>query len=41
MEASYCMCIIALRGYDDGFWREFFGAGAKKDEAQIMKELGY
>jgi hypothetical protein len=32
---------VRSRRYDDNFWRELFGAGGKKDEAQIMKELGY
>jgi len=32
---------VKSRRYDDNFWRELFGAGSKKDEAQIMKELGY
>ena len=32
---------IKSRRYDDDFWHELFGAGGKKDEAQIMKELGY
>ncbi len=32
---------VKSRRYDDTFWRELFGAGGKKDEAQIMKELGY
>jgi uncharacterized protein len=32
---------VKSRRYDDDFWRELFGAGGKKDEAQIMKELGY
>ncbi|MBN2387098.1 MAG: ATP-binding protein [Anaerolineales bacterium] len=32
---------VKSRRYDDNFWRELFGAGNKKDEAQIMKELGY
>ncbi len=32
---------VRSRRYDDAFWRELFGAGGKKDEAQIMKELGY
>ncbi|MDI6769946.1 MAG: ATP-binding protein [Anaerolineales bacterium] len=32
---------VKSRRYDDEFWRELFGAGGKKDEAQIMKELGY
>jgi DNA helicase HerA-like ATPase len=32
---------VKSRRYDDTFWRELLGAGSKKDEAQIMKELGY
>ncbi|MGZ6315994.1 MAG: ATP-binding protein [Anaerolineales bacterium] len=32
---------VKSRRYDDTFWRELFGAGGKKDEARIMKELGY
>ena len=32
---------VKSRRYDDQFWRELFGMGGKKDEAQIMKELGY
>jgi hypothetical protein len=32
---------VRSRRYDDEFWRELLGAGGKKDEAQIMKELGY
>jgi DNA helicase HerA-like ATPase len=32
---------VKSRRYDDDFWRELLGAGGKKDEAQIMKELGY
>ncbi len=32
---------VKSRRYDDNFWRELVGAGGKKDEAQIMKELGY
>jgi hypothetical protein len=32
---------VRSRRYDDTFWKELFGAGGKKDEAQIMKELGY
>ena len=32
---------VKSRRYDDQFWRELFGTGGKKDEAQIMKELGY
>jgi hypothetical protein len=32
---------VKSRRYDGNFWRELFGAGSKKDEAQIMKELGY
>jgi len=32
---------VKSRRYDGTFWQELFGAGGKKDEAQIMKELGY
>jgi hypothetical protein len=32
---------VKTRRYDYNFWRELFGAGGKKGEAQIMKELGY
>jgi len=32
---------VKSRRYDDQSWRELFGAGSKKDEAQIVKELGY
>jgi DNA helicase HerA-like ATPase len=32
---------VRSRRYDDNFWRELFGAGSKKDEAQIMQELGF
>jgi hypothetical protein len=32
---------VKSRRYDDQFWRELVGAGSKKDEVQIMKELGY
>lgn len=32
---------VKSRRYDDNFWRELFGGGGKKNEAQIMKELGY
>jgi hypothetical protein len=32
---------VKSRRYDDDFWRELFGAGGKKDEAQLKKELGY
>jgi hypothetical protein len=32
---------VKSRRYDDNFWRELLGAGGKKGEAQIMKELGY
>ncbi|MBU2610388.1 MAG: ATP-binding protein [Chloroflexi bacterium] len=32
---------VRSRRYDDDFWKELFGAGSKKGEAQIMKELGY
>jgi len=32
---------VKSRRYDVNFWQELFGAGGKKDDAQIMKELGY
>jgi hypothetical protein len=32
---------VKSRRYDDQFWHELFEAGSKKDEAKIMKELGY
>jgi uncharacterized protein len=32
---------VRSRRYDDQFWRELLGAGGKKDEAQLMKDLGY
>ena len=32
---------IRSRRYDDNFWKELTGMSGKKDEAQIMKELGY
>jgi hypothetical protein len=32
---------IRSRRYDDVFWRELLGAGSKKDQAWILKELGY
>jgi hypothetical protein len=32
---------VRSRRYDDNFWRELTGVSGKKDEAQIMKELGY
>jgi hypothetical protein len=32
---------VRSRRYDDAFWRELLGAGGKKDEAKLMKELGY
>ncbi len=32
---------VKSRRYDDTFWRELFGAESQKDDAQIMKELGY
>ncbi len=32
---------VRSRRYDDNFWKELFGAGGKKDESQLMKELGY
>lgn len=32
---------VKSRRYDDNFWLELLGAWKKKDDAQIMKELGY
>ncbi len=32
---------VKSRRYDDAFWQELLGAGGKKDEAQIIKELGF
>jgi len=32
---------VKSRRYDDNFWRELFGAWGKRDEGQIMGELGY
>ena len=32
---------VRSRRYDDEFWKELLGPGGKKDEAQVMKELGY
>ena len=32
---------VRSRRYDDNFWKELFGAGGKRSEAQAMKELGY
>ena len=32
---------VRSRRYDDNFWKELTGVSGKKDEAQIMKELGY
>jgi DNA helicase HerA-like ATPase len=32
---------VKSRRYDDAFWQELLGAGGKRGEAQIMKELGY
>ena len=32
---------VRSRRYDNDFWRELFGAGGKKDEARLMKELGF
>ncbi|MEZ0396492.1 MAG: ATP-binding protein [Anaerolineales bacterium] len=32
---------VRSRRYDDNFWRELLGVSGKKDEAQILKELGY
>jgi hypothetical protein len=32
---------VRSRRYDDAFWKGLFGTGGKKDEAQLLKELGY
>ena len=32
---------IRSRRYDDNFWKDLTGMSGKKDEAQIIKELGY
>jgi hypothetical protein len=32
---------VRSRRYDENFWRELFGVGGKKNESQIMNELGY
>lgn len=32
---------VRSRRYDDTFWQELLGAGGKKDETKILKELGY
>jgi uncharacterized protein len=32
---------VRSRRYDDNFWKELIGAGGKKDEDKLMKELGY
>jgi len=32
---------VKSRRYDEKFWRELFGPGGRKDETQIMNELGY
>jgi hypothetical protein len=32
---------VRSRRYDDDFWKELLGAGGKKSEAQLLKELGY
>jgi uncharacterized protein len=32
---------VRSRRYDDDFWRELLGGGAKKGEGQLLKELGY
>ncbi len=32
---------VRSRRYDDNFWQELTGVSGKKNEAQIMKELGY
>jgi hypothetical protein len=36
-----CWICFLVRQRNNEFWRELFGAVSKKDEAQIMKELGY
>jgi hypothetical protein len=32
---------VRSRRYDDNFWRELFGAGGKRSEAQNLKDLGF
>ena len=32
---------VRSRRYDDNFWKDLTGMSGKKDEAQIIKELGY
>lgn len=32
---------VRSRRYDERFWQELLGAGRQKDEAQILRELGY
>jgi uncharacterized protein len=32
---------VRSRRYDDNFWKELLGQGGTRDEAQILKELGY
>ena len=32
---------VRSRRYDDNFWKDLTGMSAKKDESQIIKELGY
>jgi len=32
---------VKSRRYDDAFWKELFGGGGKKSEAQNLKELGF
>jgi uncharacterized protein len=32
---------VKSRRYDEDFWKELLGTGGKKDENQIMKELGF
>jgi hypothetical protein len=32
---------VKSRRYDDAFWKELLGGGAKKSEAQNLKELGF
>jgi len=32
---------VKSRRYDDAFWKELLGGGAKKSEMQNLKELGF
>jgi hypothetical protein len=32
---------VRSRRYDDNFWKELFGAGGKRSEAQNLKDLGF